>query len=344
MAGAKFDSKTFNPQAFGKYMETIPKVRLNALIKSGVLTPNSEISETFANQTGTGYAILPMYGRISGETNNYDGKTDITDGELNTYERGVVTFGRAKSFTEKDFSYDITGGVDFMSQVGIQLQDYWDDKNEDTLIAILNGIFAMTSTEGKKFIASHTTTVDAITETTCNDAIQKASGDKKQKFSFVIMNSAIATKLENKNLLEYLKYTDERGIQTDLNLATWNGKLVYVDDAYTYDSSTKKYTTYVLGRGAIDYVDLGAKVPYEMQRDARKNGGQDTLFTRERLCYAPYGISYLKTVQSSNSPTDTELANGKNWDLVNDGDGNVIDHKEIAIAKIISSEDAEKSL
>ena len=68
-----------------------------------------------------------------------------------------VVVGRSQSWTEKDFSYDITGGVDFMSQVGIQLQDYWDEKNEDTLIAILNGIFAMTSTEGKKFVASHTT-------------------------------------------------------------------------------------------------------------------------------------------------------------------------------------------
>ena len=73
-----------------------------------------------------------------------------------------------------------------------------------------------------------------------------------------------------------------------------------------------------------------------MSRDPRKNGGQDTLFTRERLCYAPYGISYLKANQATNSPTDAELANGANWDLVNDGEGTAIDHREIAIAKIVS--------
>ena len=338
MAGAKFDSKSFNPQAFGKYVETVPKLRLNALINSGVLTPNAEISSTFANQTGTGFAILPMYGRITGTPDNYDGVTDITDGDLKTYERGVVTFGRAKSFTEKDFSYDITGGVDFMSQVGNQVSDYWQDRNEDTLVAVLNGIFDMSSTAGAEFVEAHTYEVDNIDEVSCNNAIQKASGDKKQKFSLVIMNSAIATKLENKNLLQYTKYTDEAGITRDLNIATWNGKTVLIDDSYTYDATSGEYTTYVLGKGAIDYVNLGAKVPYEMSRDPRKNGGQDTLFTRERLCYAPYGISYLKENQATNSPTDAELADGDNWDLVNDGEGTAIDHKEIAIAKIVSTE------
>ncbi len=29
---AKFDSKSFNPQAFGKYIETLPKTKKNELI------------------------------------------------------------------------------------------------------------------------------------------------------------------------------------------------------------------------------------------------------------------------------------------------------------------------
>ena len=33
---AKFDAKSFNPQAFGKYVDRIPKTRKNELIKSGV--------------------------------------------------------------------------------------------------------------------------------------------------------------------------------------------------------------------------------------------------------------------------------------------------------------------
>ena len=45
------------------------------------------------------------------------------------------------------------------------------------------------------------------------------------------MHSQVATNLENLNLLAYLKYTDANGIQRDLSLGTWNGKVVLVDDS-----------------------------------------------------------------------------------------------------------------
>ena len=95
-----------------------------------------------------------------------------------------------------------------------------------------------------------------------------------------------------------------------------------------------------MGEGAFDYQDIGAKVPFEMYRDPKTKGGQDTLFARTRKCFAPFGISYLKANQASLSPTDDELSDGSNWELVNNGlDGDLkeyIDHKAIAIARIIS--------
>ena len=101
-----------------------------------------------------------------------------------------------------------------------------------------------------------------------------------------------------------------------------------------------RYTTYVFGEGAIQYADLGADVPYEMSRDAATNGGQTTLYSRERLCFAPYGISFIKTSVASLSPTNAELENGQNWVLVNNGKTNgsrkTINHKDIAIARIFT--------
>lgn len=69
-----------------------------------------------------------------------------------------------------------------------------------------------------------------------------------------------------------------------------------------------------------NFEDIGAKVPHEMARDPKTNGGQDTLYTRQRKCFAPFGISYEKTSQASLSPTDAELANGANWALVHSGE------------------------
>lgn len=340
MAGQRFDSKTFNPQAFGRYTETLPKEKLNALYKANIFKSNSDIKGAFSSQTGTAYAILPMYGRLSGQAANYDGTTGYGAAKkLNTYERGVVVFGRKDKFAESDFSYDITSGVDFMSQVASQVNDYMDDVNESALVSIINGIFAMTGTEETKFVNAHTFDITAETDnkvgvTTLNNAIQKASGDRKAKYALVLMNSAIATSLENQKVLEYLKYNDANGIERQLNLAMWNGKLVLVDDTYTFDNSTSNYITYVLGNGVFDFENIGAKVPYAMSRD--EDSDMDLLYVRERLCMAPYGISYVKANQATLSPTDAELADGANWKLVNDQNGNVINHKEIAIAKIVS--------
>ena len=99
-----------------------------------------------------------------------------------------------------------------------------------------------------------------------------------------------------------------------------------------------EYTTYVLGDGAIEYTDCGAKVPYEMDRQPAQNGGEDVLYSRQRKCWAPYGISFTKASMASASPTNAELENGANWELVKSAGTTptVIDHKTIPIARIIS--------
>ena len=341
----KFDAKSFNPQAFKYKADRIPRTRMNEMRKSRVLTGNPDIRAVFTTQDGTAYARLAMRGLLDGDAVNYDGQTDITATSTKTFEQGVVVVGRAKAWVEKDFSYDITGGQDFMDNVAKQVADYWQDIDQDTLLAILRGVFAMTSTKGAEFVKKHTYEVDGPMEaTTLNSATAQACGDHKKKFSMIFMHSVVSTNLENLNLLTALKYTDKEGVTRDLTLYTWNGKLVIVDDGMpteqANDGSTV-YTSYVLGEGTINYEDIGAKVPYEMARDPKTNGGQDTLYTRQRKVFAPFGLSYEKAKQASLSPTDEELADGTNWDLVHSGEAteaerSYVNDKVIAIARIKS--------
>ncbi|WP_322168682.1 phage coat protein [Acutalibacter caecimuris] len=345
MPNEKFDAKSFNPQAFKYRADRIPRTRLNEMRKSRVLTGNPDIRAVFTTQDGTAYARLAMRGLLDGDAVNYDGQTDITATSTKTFEQGVVVVGRAKAWVEKDFSYDITGGQDFMDNVAKQVADYWQDIDQDTLLAILRGVFAMTSTKGAEFVKKHTYEVDGPMEaTTLNSATAQACGDHKKKFSMIFMHSVVSTNLENLNLLTALKYTDKEGVTRDLTLYTWNGKLVIVDDGMpteqAEDGSTV-YTSYVLGEGTINYEDIGAKVPYEMARDPKTNGGQDTLYTRQRKVFAPFGLSYEKAKQASLSPTDDELADGTNWDLVHSGEAteaerSYVNDKVIAIARIKS--------
>lgn len=341
---AQFDSKIFNPEVFGKYVERIPNVRKNELIKSRAIVLDNSLASMFPDQTGGNYATIPFKGKIGKSTKNYDGSTDITANTTETYSQGVVVIGRADAWIEKDFSYDITG-IDFMDNVGMQVAEYWQELDEDTLLAILEGIFNMSG----DFATTHTYDITEeegdsakFGATTLNTAIQKASGDNKGSFALAIMHSQVATNLENLNLVTYLKYTDANGMTRDLGLATLNGRLVLIDDTMPVDALTGEYTTYVLGVGAFKVVNCGAKVPYEMSRDPKTNGGEDTLYGRQRKAFIPYGISFTKSSMASLSPTDAELKIGANWEVVNNGktdaDYKEIDNKAIAICRIITKE------
>lgn len=466
MPNSKFDSKSFNPEAFRYMVGHVPNLKLNEIKKSRALAANPDIRAVFSNENGTGYARIAMRGLLDGDAVNYDGSTNITASSTKTFEQGVVVVGRAKAWVERDFSYDITGGVDFMGNIAAQVAEYKDGLDQSTILSILKGIFSMAGdTKSAEFVSKHTLNItggvgDAakVGATTLNTAMNKACGANKKKFAIVFVHSDVATGLENLNLLEHLKYTDKDGVERALDLGTWNGKLVVVDDdmptapavgtqgvwnikvstkasagdkieicgtTFTWvanggtigdtdleipstDNATNQataiytklaaittgdiakftwtnpsgtnvtatqkttapgaictaevqagadmvitftnptepveatdYTTYVIGTGAISYEDLGAKVPYEMARDPKTNGGEDTLYMRQRKCFAPFGLSYEKAVQSTLSPTDAELQNGANWVLVHTGeaqasDRTYINHKAIAIARIIS--------
>lgn len=455
-----FDSKNFNGEVFQKYVDTIPNTKRNELIKSRAIRPRPDLVQAMADQTGGNYITTPLLGLISGSApQNYDGGTNLTAKKTDTYTHSRVVVGRACAWTERDFSYDITGGVDFMENIARQISEYWDEIDQATIIHILNGIFKMNDDKGLEFITSHTHNICAVQNsenvtghmdgTTLNTAMQKACGDNKSKFSLALMHSVVATNLENLKILVYLKYNDENGMERDAAIATLNGRLVLVDDGmptettvttaetrgvYTVTVSTalaagetvtiagveytapetpgtataqatsilallkantgvtnaydvtrdgaaltfteKKghggtgapvvddsdlttgaiteatttagvaqvtsiaYTTYVLGEGAIEFTDCGAKVPYEMDRNPAANGGEDTLYSRQRKCFAPYGINFTKDTMSSLSPTDDELETGTNWELVNNGQSSsarkYIDPKAIPIARIVS--------
>ncbi|WP_101772335.1 phage coat protein [Peptostreptococcus faecalis] len=350
-----FNGKIFNEEAFGQYVNSLPQVTKTELLKSGAVASNQDIYNLFQGQVNSYYGRIPMYGTIGGEALNYDGMTDIGADSINTYDRGVLAYGRAKAWTEKDFSYDVTSGVDFISQIGKQVSSYWEKIDQATLLSVLNGVFSMSAPkQNKEFVDNHTLVVDGkIQEDTLNNAIQQACGDNKNIFSLVIMHSQVATNLENLNLMKRWTQTDANGLTRELTLGTWNGKTVLVDDSMPVNTTTisepsgeeggapskksiTQYTTYVLGSGAIEFGELPVKVAYEVDRNPSKNGGQDYLYSRKRNYIAPYGISYEKKNQASLSPTNKELENPSNWTLVNDGNGEYISHKAIPMARIVS--------
>lgn len=339
-----FDEKTFNGEVFQRYVKRVPKYRVNELLKSGVLEPNQDLAKRLPDQVGGNYIVEPMTGLIGGSALNYDGSTNIVSDTDDTYSQGKIVVGRAKGWIEKDFSRDISG-KDFMDNVAEQVSGYWEDIDQDTLISILKGIFAMSDSVAPGFASSHTYEVDGnFGVTTLNSASNKALGQNKGLIKALVMHSDVATNLENLRLVDYLKYTDKDGITRNIEIATLNGRTILIDDSMptveheaTQDEEAyTEYTTFALGKGAIEYADCGVTVPYEMVRDAKTNGGQTELISRQRKLFAPKGISFTNT--NIISPTDAQLETGSNWELVNNGQtGNkkkYFNHKFIPIIQI----------
>ena len=390
---AIFDSKTWNPTVFQKYLRKVEDTKENSLMKNGLFTENQAIAARLVDGVGGNYIEEPIKGLLDGDVINYDGVQNITATSRNTFKQGKIVVGRAKAWQEKDFSSDLTG-VDWTPRMAEEVKEYYDGVHQADILAIFKGIYGMSgTTAASNFVANHTLDIsDDATEskryvgaTTINSATQKACGDKKKKFELAFMHSIVSTNLENLQLLEYLKYTDANGIQRDLAMATSNGKLVVIDDGMPvlagYDTATStdtgallvvsgtasagqiklsdvkasdfypagvaaddyvvpatKYVTYIVERGFIEHSDCGAKVPNEMYRDAKTNGGIDMLITRERNLYAPKYLSFTKSSMSTDSPTTAELANGANWEIVNDGavSKTYVSDKLIGLARVIS--------
>lgn len=177
-----FDAKNFNGEVFDALVQKTPNLRLNELLKCGAIVEKPEYAAQLPDQQGGHYIASIIKARIGGTAVNYDGKTDINSTSRGNYTMGRIVIGRANAWTEKDFTADITGD-DYMPAAE-EVAEYWDDVDQDTLLATLNGIFSMSTGEGAEFVKKHTHNIavnmtgNKFDATTLNTGMQKALGDR----------------------------------------------------------------------------------------------------------------------------------------------------------------------
>lgn len=335
----------FDPELFLYRWEQEKDMTQTRIIESGAVQQNAELASLISK--GSDFFTLPFYGLLDGSPVNYDGATNITSTSPKGGSQNGVVFGRAKGFTAKNFVFDFNSGADPMAQIVRQVAKYWRKYDQSVVLGILNAIFGITGSGTTATWNNHITDISAsgttvaeqnkVGATTIGDALQKACGDAADQFSLVFMHSKVANGLAGLKLLEYLKYTDANGIERPLNIGYVNGMLVVVDDGCPSTAATEsaaaKYTTYVLGSGAIQTAHAPVQVPVEVARDAATNGGEDTLYTRRRLTFHPNGFSFTKPASGyTSSPTDAQLTATANWSIAEG-----IDPKSIAMVKIVSN-------
>lgn len=287
-----YRGKIFNEEVFERYTKTLPSTKENSLIKNGLFTVVNKYRAKMTDQTG-GYAIEePIKGRLGGTPSNYDGSTDIEKGtERKTFIQRKIAYGRAKAWGEYDFATEVTG-TNFKAEAQ-EVKDYWDEQRQSTVLAILKGIFSMSGGADGDFVTKHTYDISDGEGTAANlgaDALnraaQQALGDKKGQLDIIFMHSAVSTNLEGLNLINFLKYTDSEGIERDLTIGTFNGRLVIVDDEVQelngYEEATSATT------GAVKVVSSGATT------------GQINLADVKAADYYPAGVAANDYVVASN--------------------------------------------
>lgn len=325
-----FDLKHWNDEVFLGYTRQIADPIKTSLIEAGVFYRDDEIALSFPAQVGGNYAVRPIMGLLTGDAVDLDGATNIDDGTLPTYTQGIVALHMGKSFTEKDFTFNLTG-KDFMFQVAEQVGRYWSKQEQKKMLSILKGIFASA-------LSSSVVAKSSVASTDIIDAVRGIGGDNAEIFRVVFMHSVVAKELEKTEKLTYALYNDANGMQRQSNIAYWNGRLVIVNDQCPVaDAPNSKHTyrTYILGERAFAYCPLQELVPAEMVREAKTNGGQTSLVSRDGLVLAPEGVSFKKSaISGTNKITNALLETGGSWEVVNDGNGHAVELKNIPFCAI----------
>lgn len=336
----------FDAEVFVNSWGETPDPVKSALVESGAMVEDALIAAQIQND-GYIYSI-PFYDVLDGTPSNYDGATDVETTTTSATAQTGVVFGRSIGFTASNFLSELSGS-DPIGHIATSVGKFWSKQRQTILLSILNAIFGITGEAGTNEkawetkhsldLGSTTATPYTIGATDLNTLSTAALGDNKNKFAIAVMHSNVAKSLENLQALDFWKYTDANGIQRPMGLASANGYTVVIDDNVPatvvggtgVNKDLIKYTTYILGEGAIRTAPAKLDIPAEVHRDPKTNGGQDTLYTRIRETIHPNGFSFVPPEEDfTNSPTNTQLSAEDNWALK-------FNPKAIPIARLITN-------
>lgn len=310
----------YDEELFNDTWATEPDPILTVLIDSGAVVVDPEIERMISG--GGNYYTIPFYKDLEGDTQKYDGLTDLEIKFTEDDKQSGIVYSEWVGFGDRDFVKDFTG-ADPMSNIVRRITKYWAKKHQEKLISILKGIFAIT---GDDEWAKHTTDISTKTDsvadenriglTTIRNATVKALGDHANNIAMAIMHSTVANTLENLQVLNYYTAT-YNGMVLDVTVAKSGNVNVLIFDGVPVKTSTTatgefEYTTYLLGYGSILTANAPVEKPSELMRKADVKGGTDVLITRVRRTYHPNGFNFSMSAIPI-TPTNAELETGTNW-------------------------------
>jgi hypothetical protein len=234
----------------------------------------------------------------------------LTPAKITASQDVAALLIRGKAWSTNELSGALAGSSP-MNAIAAQVAKWWSIKEQGVLISILNGIFAnaLASTHVNNIsTASGAAAVigaEAVLDT------KQLLGDAADTFTAMAMHSAVYTKLQKLNLIEYIPDAEGK-----IAIPTYLGYRLIKDDGCPNTNGV--FDTYLFSSGAIGRGD-GLPVdltPTETDRDSLAS--DDVLINRRAFVLHPFGVKFTNSSVAGATPTNAELATAANWQRVSD--------------------------
>lgn len=291
------------PEVFSSYVIE-RTAELSAIFSSGIAIANPKLNQLI---TGGGRTItLPAFKDLTGRSQLLSDTTPLETKKIGTKADVAVALYRGNAWSSNDLASALAGS-DPQQAIADLVADYWAREQNAILVDVLTGAFAATSMAALK-IGDTSTYYDG-------DLIVDAQGklgDAAGKLQGLIMHSQVRNDLLKKDKTAFRMWREE-GVEYNKYL----NYDVIVDDSCPYDSTNGTYTSYLFARGAVS---LGMGQPVGMpltETDRDILAGDDVLANRLPMVIHPNGMKW-KGTPATETPSDTELRTGTNWERVSD--------------------------
>lgn len=292
--------EVFNPYVIQRSAE------LSNLVQSGVIATNTELDRLA--QTGGRTIQMPFWDDLTGDDEVLSDDDSLTPDKITSGKDVAVLLTRGKAWGVNDLAKALSGD-DPMGAIGDLVAGYWARRRQITTLAILQGVFASPSMEDNLHdISGETGTAADFSAETFIDAIHKL-GDAEDRLTAFGVHSITFASMRKQNLIEFVP--DSQGV---INIPTYLGRRVIVDDGMPFDSTEGVFTTYIFGQGALGLGNGAAPVPTETDRDSL--AGEDILINRQHFILHPRGVKFNDASVAGVTPTNAELADPDNWTAV----------------------------
>ena len=282
---------------------------LSVFVQSGIAVTDERVSR---NITAGGKLVeMPFWQDITSGAAQVlgDGDKAITTEKIEAERDTACVMYRGQGWQVNELAA-VVSGDDPLGALMDRVAAWWVRQEQLVLLSVLKGIFA----PGGALRDTHY--LDASDRNISAKLIldtKQLLGDVAERVSVLAMHSAVFTELQKQNLIEYIP--NARG---EIGFPTYLGYRVVVDDGVPYNETTETYTTFLFGTGSIGRNGGNPTHLTTFETDRDKAKGNDVIYTRTAQTMHPYGVRWTDNDRESGNitPTNTDLENPNNWELV----------------------------